>query len=167
MKLYYTPRSHFSRKVRILVAAWDLGVELVDVGNVADTSDIAFGHNPLMKVPALVDEGRLVIDSDHIAQHLVRAHDPDDRFAVLSEDTATLNARAVLNGIMAAEVELILAERTGIAIGRYARFDKMRASILAGLDWPRREHSLLLVVRSRPDEMLDDGRRQASPTNET
>ena len=38
MKLYYTPRSHFARKVRILAAALKLDFELIDVGNVAEYS---------------------------------------------------------------------------------------------------------------------------------
>jgi len=70
MKLYFTPRSHFSRKVRILLHAWKLEVELIDVGNVGATSSHAFGPNPLMKVPTLLDGGPSIFDSDHIAQYL-------------------------------------------------------------------------------------------------
>ena len=43
MKLYFTPRSHFSRKVRMLLQAWRLEVELIDVGNVVATSSISAG----------------------------------------------------------------------------------------------------------------------------
>jgi glutathione S-transferase len=135
MQLYYTPRSHFSRKVRILAAALGLDLELVDAGNVADADPAAFGPNPLMRVPTLLDGDTVVFESDHIAAHLVRRHDPADRFAVLSTDPQVLNARAVLNGLMATEVELLLAARTGVDTRTLPRFDKMRASIAAALDW--------------------------------
>lgn len=134
MQLVYTPRSHFSRKVRLLADALGLELELVDAGNVARGEATGFGANPLMKVPTLVDGARRVFDSDHIAAWLVRGHDPADRFHVLTTDTDVLNARAVMNGMMAAEVELILAERTGLGTG-HPRFDKMRAALAQGLDW--------------------------------
>ncbi|GAB2515282.1 glutathione S-transferase N-terminal domain-containing protein [Lysobacter humi (ex Lee et al. 2017)] len=143
MRLVYTPRSHFSRKVRLLAAGLGLPLELVDAGNVADGVPAAFGPNPLMKVPTLIaPDGTAVFDSDHIAAWLVRRHDPHDRFGVLSDDVDVLNARAVMNGVMATEVELILAARTGIDVDAHARFAKMRASMLAGLDWLEAHHHI-------------------------
>jgi glutathione S-transferase len=135
MQLFYTPRSHFSRKVRILLDGLGLDVELLDAGNVADAQPAPYGPNPLMKVPTLVDGALSVFDSDHIAAYLVRKFDPADRFAVLTTDAETLNARAVMNGVMAAEVELILAERTGLDTRAHRRFDKLRESMLQGLAW--------------------------------
>jgi len=135
MKLLYTPRSHFSRKVRILLDAWREPVELVDAGNVADNVVSAFGGSPLMTVPALVDEGALVLDSDHIAQYLVRKRGGPDELEVLTTDRGVLNVRSVLNGIMAAEVEVILAERTGIDVAAHRRFQKKLDVIRGGLDW--------------------------------
>lgn len=135
-RLVGTPRSHFSRKVRLLAAGLGLPLDLVDAGNVAECEPAAFAANPLMKVPTLIaDDGQRVFDSDHIAAWLVRRHDPHDRFGVLTDDVDLLNARAVMNGVMAAEVELILAARTGIDVDAHARFGKLRASMLAGLDW--------------------------------
>lgn len=143
MRLLCTPRSHFSRKVRLLAAGLAVPLELVDAGNVADGVPAAFGPNPLMKVPTLITgDGRAIFDSDHIAAWLVRRHDPGDRFDVLTDDVDLLNARAVMNGIMAAEVELILAARTGIDVDAHARFSKMRASMLAGLDWLEARHDV-------------------------
>lgn len=135
MKLYFTPRSHFSRKVRVLLDAWSLDVQLIDAGNVAGTSPEAFGPHPLLKVPTLVDDDSCIIESDHIAQYLARRHDPQDTFGVLTCDLELLNARAVMNGVMAAEVEVILARRTGIDTGAHERFTKIIGSIQAGLDW--------------------------------
>lgn len=134
MKLYYTPRSHFARKVRILLDAWTINAELVDVGNVADNASHAFGPNPLMKVPTLVDGETWLIESDHIAAYLARQYYPSDSFDVLTQDSQALNARALLNGIMAAEVEIILASRAGIDTDT-ARFNKMRDSMRASLAW--------------------------------
>jgi glutathione S-transferase len=135
MKLFYTPRSHFTRKVRILLKALQLDVELIDAGNAADSDPALFGPNPLMKVPTLVDGEQIVFESDHIAGYIVRRHDPSDRFDVLTADADTLNARTVMNGVMAAEAELILAARTGIDTSAHRRFDKMRESVRNGLAW--------------------------------
>ncbi|MCG8503215.1 MAG: glutathione S-transferase [Sphingomonadales bacterium] len=135
MRLFYTPRSHFSRKVRILLSALNLNVELMDAGNVADSDHEPFGPNPLMKVPTLVDGSQTIIESDHIAQYLVNQYDPGDRFGVLTQDVQQLNARSVMNGVMAAEVELILAQRTGIETDKLQRFNKIRESIVSGLNW--------------------------------
>lgn len=135
MQLHYTPRSHFSRKVRILLDGLGVEVELIDAGNVAEASPAPYGPNPLMKVPTLIDGTQSIFDSDHIAAYLVRKFDPADRFDVLATDAETLNARVVMNGVMAAEVELILAERTGLDTRTHRRFDKLRESIHQGLAW--------------------------------
>ena len=136
MDLYYTPRSHFSRKVRILADALRVELRLVDIEQVGSRNAKDFANNPLMKVPTLVDDGGdWLIDSDHIAQFLVRRFDPGDRYGVLTTDPVHLNLRAVLNGAMSAEVELILAERSGIDTSSLPRFDKHRAVIVHSLRW--------------------------------
>lgn len=43
LRLICTPRSHFSRKVRLLLDALGEPVELLDAGNVADDDARAFG----------------------------------------------------------------------------------------------------------------------------
>jgi glutathione S-transferase len=136
MKLHYTPKSHYARKDRILIDALKLDVELLDAGNVADQDPDLFAGNPLMKVPTLItDEGEAIFESDHIAEYLVRQYDPNDHYQVLTTDLKALNARAVMNGVMAAEVELVMAERTGIKTGKYQRFDKFRHTVDQGLGW--------------------------------
>ena len=135
MKLYYTPKSHFARKNRILLDALSIDVELIDAGNVADNNPEIFAHNPLMKVPTLVDAELTVYESDHIAHYIVKKFDPDDQFKVLTCDWQQLNARAVMNGVMVAEVELIMAKRTGIDINAYTRFEKLSATVVNGLEW--------------------------------
>jgi glutathione S-transferase len=136
MKLHYTPKSHYARKDRILIDALKLDVQLLDAGNVADQDPELFAGNPLMKVPTLItDEGQAIFESDHIAEYLVRQHDPQDRYQVLTTDLKALNARAVMNGVMAAEVELVMAERSGIDAGKYQRYAKFRNTVDQGLAW--------------------------------
>lgn len=119
----------------MVLGGLQLHAELIDVGNVADSNAAIFGSNPLMKVPTLVDGSHTVFDSDHITQYIVRTYDASDRFRVLTTDIDVLNARAVMNGIMSTEVELILAARTGIDTRAHKRFDKMREAMTCGLDW--------------------------------
>lgn len=135
MKLYYSPLSHFSRKIRILLAALGQDVALIDVCNVADMSTENFGQNPLMKVPTLVDGDITIFESDHIAQYLIQQYDPNDQFKVMIKAVQAMNARAVMNGIMSAEVELILAQRSGLDISGHVRYEKIQKSITQGLQW--------------------------------
>lgn len=138
MQLFYTPLSHFSRKVRILSGLLGLDMLLVDVGNTAEADLPHFGGNPLLRVPVLWDGERMLMESDAIAAYLVRRFDPADAFGVLTQDLDRLNARAVMNGVMAAEVELILAARTGLDVAAHRRFAKHRQVIVDGLHWLER-----------------------------
>ena len=142
MQLYYTPHSHFSRKVRILLEGLGVPVELVNSVDTANLDPARFGHSPLMRVPVLRDGDIWVFDSDVIAAHLVRTLDPSDRFAVLRHDIPGLNARSVMNGVMTAEVELLLAARTGLETNGHRRFDKARQVIAAGLEWLEQHEGL-------------------------
>lgn len=146
MQLYYTPRSHFSRKVRILLAALAIEVELIDCGNVAEHSPEVFGPNPLMKVPTLLDGQKLVFDSDQICSYIVRRFDEADQYGVLSQQLDIVNTRSVMNGIMTAGVELVLGARSGIDINQYQRYDKLRATITSGLQWLE-QHSAIFDLR--------------------
>jgi glutathione S-transferase len=97
-----------------------------------------------MRLPALVYAGETLIDSDHIARWVVAERDPGDRLAVRSERAADLNRLAVVNGIMANEVVLILAKRGGVAdVDGVAYFRKLGAAIESGLAW--------LDARTDPD----------------
>lgn len=135
MKLYATPLSHFSRKVRILLDHLSIPYEFKDVGNVAEGDLDTFAGNPLLKVPVLVDGDSWLIESDHIAAHLVQKFDPSDRFNVLTRNSHDLNIRAVLNGIMTEEVKVILARRTGVPTDKYGFFDDALEAMKNGLQW--------------------------------
>ena len=57
LQLIHTPRSHFARKVRLLLAALDVDVELIDAVNAAEADPARFGRKPLLKVPTLIEGG--------------------------------------------------------------------------------------------------------------
>ena len=135
MKLFMTPKSHFSRKVRLLLDHLELSYDMIDVGNVATDDPDNFGGNPLMGVPVLEDGTEWLVDSDNISSYLSRTYDPEDRFAVLTSSVDLLNARAVMNGVMGNEVKLILSKRTGLDPGPHAYFQKAAHAIELGLGW--------------------------------
>ena len=135
MKLYASKTSHFARKVRLVMDHLDLDYELEPVANVAVVTPGDVATNPMRSVPVLVDGDVTMFESDHIAQYLVQKHDPEDSLGVLASDPEALNIRAVLNGIMANEVKLVLAKRTGIEPKGKTYFDKALACIEDGLSW--------------------------------
>ncbi len=136
LKLYGTPLSHFTRKIRILLAEFNVEFEFIRNPNILTTTTTAYGDNPMMKVPALVQGGDMIINSDHIARYLVGKYDPGDRFAVRSEAINDMNHLAVINGIMENEVVLILAARGGLSgLDTITYFRKLMASIESGLAW--------------------------------
>jgi len=135
MKLYATPRSHFSRKVRLLLDHMGLTYEMVNVGDVSETNVETFHGNPAMGVPVLEDGEIWMLESDHIASYLVRTYQPADKYGVLTESVDLLNARAVMNNAMGNEVKLILAERGGLDPGPHRYFQKAKMAIEQGLAW--------------------------------
>jgi glutathione S-transferase len=149
-QLHGTPLSHFTRKIRILLAELGVAFDFVRAPSVLSTASASYGGNPLLRVPALVDGGVTLIESDHIARYLVRKHDPADRLAVLRERVEDLNRLAVANGIMDSEVVLILAKRGGLAdLESVAYFRKLATAIDAGLAW--------LDAHTDPDGAFDYG----------
>ena len=136
LQLYGTPLSHFTRKIRILLAELGVAFDFVRTPGVLGTAPAAYGHNPLLRVPTLVDGGVTILESDHIARYLVGKYDPADRCGVRSEHPAHLNRLAVVSGIMNDEVVLILAKRGGVTdLDGVAYFRKLRTAIDGGLAW--------------------------------
>ena len=135
-RLHGTPLSHFTRKVRIVLAELGVAYEFVRGPGVLATTTAVYGGNPLMRVPTLVHGPYMLIESDHIARYLVRHYDPADRLGVCSERVLALNRLAVVNGVMSNEVVLLLARRGGLAdLDGVAYFRKLRAAIDQGLAW--------------------------------
>jgi glutathione S-transferase len=133
--LYATPLSHFSRKIRILLAELHVPFEWVRTPGVMDASTATYGDNPLMRIPTLVDGDHTVIESDHIARYVVANYDPRDWFEVASVEVDALNRLAVANGVMANEVTILLAKRGGLDITGAVYFAKLLTAIEQGLAW--------------------------------
>jgi glutathione S-transferase len=139
-QLHGTPLSHFTRKIRILLPELGVPFDFVRTPNLLETSTPSYGENPLMRIPTFVHGDTTVIESDHIARYVVDTYDPADRFSVRTPTVAAMNRLAVLNGIMAHEVTLILARRGGLAdLDSVAYFRKLLRSIASGLTWLDRE----------------------------
>jgi glutathione S-transferase len=135
-RLYGTPLSHFTRKIRVLFAELGVDFDFVRPTSILVESPETYGENPLMRVPTLVHGSDTLIESDHIARYVVGKWDPQDRFGVRSEEVSHLNRLAVVNGIMANEVTLILAKRGGLTdLESVAYFRKLVGAIQRGLAW--------------------------------
>lgn len=131
LQLYGTPRSHFTRVVRVTCHELRLDFEWVDVGNVGVSE--TFGGSPLMQVPVLVDGDRTVWDSHNICRYLVERQGADP-LGMESLDWAGRNLVSVIQGVMSAEVRIILAERCGMS-STGGVFDKVRETMRRGLAW--------------------------------
>lgn len=117
--------------MRILCRELSLEVELVDAGNVGTSQ--AFGGNPLMQVPVLVDGERAVWDSHNICRYLVERQGSDP-LGVESLDWEGRNLVSVIHGVMSSEVRLVLAERCGMDTTGGV-FAKARETLRSGLAW--------------------------------
>jgi glutathione S-transferase len=136
LRLVGTPLSHFTRKIRILLAEFEVPFEFDRSPGVLAPPGAAYGDHPLQRVPVLFHGPVTLIESDYIARYLVSQFDPADRFSVRSEHVADLNHLAVVNGIMNNEVVLILAKRAGLTqLEDVAYFRKLIGAIDSGLTW--------------------------------
>ncbi len=80
MKLLYTKRSPYARKVRVLVLEKGIQLDLIDE-DLANKSKQLLENNPLGKVPTLIlDNGETVFDSVVICQYL---DDLNDRVVLI------------------------------------------------------------------------------------
>jgi glutathione S-transferase len=135
LRLVSTPLSHFTRKVRILLAELAVPYEMTWTRSVLAPDASAYGDNPLRRVPTLHVDGEMLIESDHIARWLVATHDPADRFGVRSERIADLNRLAVINTLMGNEAILLLTARGGVDPATIPYLGKLGSVITDGLAW--------------------------------
>jgi glutathione S-transferase len=136
LQLVGTPLSHFTRKLRILLAELAITYDFVRAPGVLGTATAPYGEHPLLRVPTLHHGPHTVIESDHIARYLVACFDPGDRFAVRSETVDDLNRLAVINGVMDNEVVWVLAGRGGLTdLDQIVYFRKLMTAIDGGLAW--------------------------------
>lgn len=130
-----TPLSHFTRKVRLLLA--ELGVahewDFMRARSVLSANLSTYAGNPLRRVPTVLFGDEVIVDSDHIARVVVARFDPRDRLGVTTLEVAALNRLAAINGVMANEVTLLLAARAGTDLATVPYFAKLRAALEDGL----------------------------------
>lgn len=99
-----------------------------------------YGQNPLLRVPTLVDGDLWIPESDHIARYVVTALVTEDPLNVLTPTTAELKQLAVLNGIMAHEVTIIMATHGGMSdVMTHTYFQKLAKAMTSGLLWLDRD----------------------------
>jgi glutathione S-transferase len=111
--------------------ALGLAYEWLDAGDVS--AAIAFGGNPLMTVPVLVDGDRTIWGSHNACRYLVERVGADP-LGVEALDWEARNRLAVIHGVMDADVRLVLGKRTGLDLDA-AVFTKAREVVRAGLAW--------------------------------
>jgi glutathione S-transferase len=140
LTLVGTPLSHFTRKIRILLHELGIPFHFEVARNLLEMDAARYGQNPLMRVPTLIDGDLWLIESDHIARHIVATRAPHDPCNVLTPAAVDLNRLAVVNGIMAHEVTIILAARGGLDdVMSHTYFQKLGNAITSGLTWLDRQ----------------------------
>ncbi len=109
MKLLYTKRSPYARKVRVIALEKSIPLDLVDE-DLQKKSQRLLSANPLGKVPTLVlDNGTTVFDSPVICQYLDGLHDKPmmiPREAI--ERIEVLKWEAFADDLMAAAINLYM-----------------------------------------------------------
>ena len=75
MKLFYTKRSPYARKVRIIALEKGIKLDLIEEDLTKKSNDLT-GANPLGKIPTLIlDNGEIIADSPVIAEYLDSVND--------------------------------------------------------------------------------------------
>lgn len=144
MRLYGTPPSHFTRKVRVLLQELRVPFEFVVLDKLLETGPEKFANNPLHMFPVLEHDGQQLIESDLICEYLIEKFGRGSEIATAlpgpEQRVRERQCLAIMNGAMSAGVTLIRAKRSGIEKwGDYAYFRQELASIEAALAWLDRD----------------------------
>lgn len=138
MKLYGTPPSHFTRKVRVVLHELGLPFQFVPVQYLMDTKPELFGNNPLLQIPVLEDNGRQLFESDLICEYLLDHYGKASGLTLFPDGDRVAHQQrlAVINGGMSCGVRIMRAKRSQIPdFDSYAFFQQDRASLGAALAW--------------------------------
>jgi glutathione S-transferase len=138
MRLFWSSRSPFARKV--MIAAHELGIaaEITTERVVVDTANPnrkVMRFNPLGRIPTLIlGDGRVLYDSPVIIEYLNTRFDGRLVPGSGRERWDALTLQALADGVMEADLRL-LEERKHLDDGkRHAHVAGMRAKIAAALD---------------------------------
>jgi glutathione S-transferase len=137
MKLFGTPTSPYTRKIRILTAAANLEVEMVDTRTEAGAEGL-MAVAPLGKVPVIDDGGLVIPDSSVITGYLWARHGQALRAAGFDLDPANLEDRiqtVIVDGALDAAINRFYLRRDGFEDRAYVARQRDRAhGTLAWLD---------------------------------
>jgi glutathione S-transferase len=107
--------SHFTRTARIF--AHELGVShgFRPVLDMTTVDIAAYGDNPALKIPVLVDEHRPLFGTENICRELARRSSSASKVVMRGEvtDRTVANAEELTLHVMSAEVSLIMAKVAG------------------------------------------------------
>jgi glutathione S-transferase len=107
--------SHFTRTARIF--ALELGVPFTfrPVLDMTTLDANAYGDNPALKVPVLVDEHGPLFGTENICRALIRRSGKTDRMVMRGDvsDRAVANVEEMTLHVMTSEVSLIMAKMAG------------------------------------------------------
>lgn len=138
MRLHWSPRSPFVRKV--MIAATEIGVEprIERMRNVVQQprlNPLVMEDNPLNKIPVLVlDDGLPLIDSRVICEYLDSLHDGPKLFPASEARWGALRWQALGDGIMEQQT-LLRNERLRDSSERSEAFvECYRSKVIASLD---------------------------------
>jgi len=137
MKLFGTPPSHFTRKVRVILQELSLPFEFIVLDRLLETGEEKFAYNPLHQFPVMEDGGRRLIESDLICEYLLERYGRGNGAVSLFPGGDIFDHKqrlAIMNGAMASGVKLIRAKRSGIS-WEYPFFEQEKASLTASLQW--------------------------------
>lgn len=134
MRLYATATSPYARKVRIAIKEKGLACE-VEWVDLRDQDHPASQHNPLGKVPVLVDSaGEGIYDSTVIIQYLELFHpEPPILPTEPREKLRCLRMEALADGIMDSTVAWVMEHRRNGECQDGMILEKMRGKVLAAL----------------------------------
>jgi glutathione S-transferase len=140
MKLYGTPASPFTRKVRVVLQELGLPVNFIILERLLDTGAQHFAHNPLHQLPIFEDGEKRFIESDLICDYLLSTYrKADSKVTFLPEGGdrfADLQRLAIMNGGMALGAQIMHGKRSQIPdFDSFPFFQQRRAGLKESLRW--------------------------------
>lgn len=144
MRLYGTPPSHFTRKVRVVLQELKVPYEFVVLEKLLEVGEEKFAGNPLHLFPVLEDGTQRLFDSSLICEYLLERYGQGKELASflppVENKVRDQKRLVVMNGAMSAGVTLIRAKRSGIEnTNDYSFFRQEKAALAGAFRWLERE----------------------------
>ena len=138
MKLYGTPPSHFTRKIRVLLYELGLKHDFIVLDKLKEVGPQYFANNPLHQIPVLEDGKEWIIESDTICTYLIEKYGKGQISFIPETEKkwSDHNRLAIINGAMDSGVKLIRAQRSEIPnYMDFVFFKQERGAFDASLAW--------------------------------